>query len=109
MEIDVEEFRRKFPALYKEIVERKMALRVSGVRNMKEFAEEEAAHKSPTVIDYLRRCDTEEQGREVINYLRNRGEISEEVAESLLKQLNEKGIRSFGSRKQPGHYLREGL
>jgi hypothetical protein len=109
VEIDVEDFRRKFPALYKEIVERKMVLRVSGVRNMKEFAEEEAAHTGPTVIDYLRRCDTEEQGREVINYLRNRGEISEEVAESLLKQLDEKGIRSFGSRKQPGHYLREGL
>ncbi|MEM0349459.1 MAG: DUF2095 family protein [Candidatus Caldarchaeum sp.] len=107
--MDVEEFRRRFPNLYREIVERRMAIRVSGVRNMKNFAEEDASSKTPSVIDYLRRCDTDDQGREVINYLRRRGEISKEAAESLLKQLDEKGIRSFGSRKQPGHYLREGL
>lgn len=109
MEIDVEEFRKKFPALYREMTEARMGLRISGIRSEEHFAEKEAVTKTPSVIDYLRRCDTDEQGKEVIHYLLNRGEISEETARSLLRQLEEKGVRSFGSRKLPGHYLREGL
>ncbi|MEM4183017.1 MAG: DUF2095 family protein [Candidatus Caldarchaeum sp.] len=109
MEIDMEEFRRKFPALYHELVEAKMSLRISGVRSDGKLAEKEASSKTPTVIDYLRRCDTDEQGREVIQYLVKQGEISSETAETVLKQLDKKGIRSFGSRRYPGHYCRERL
>ncbi|MCS7110360.1 MAG: DUF2095 domain-containing protein [Candidatus Caldarchaeum sp.] len=105
----VEEFRKKFPALYRELLEKRMSLKISGVRSEENFGEKEADDKTATVMDFLRRCDTDEQGREVINYLLSRGEISEQTARSLLKQLEERGIRSFGSRKQPGHYLKHGI
>ncbi|MCS7137393.1 MAG: DUF2095 domain-containing protein, partial [Candidatus Caldarchaeum sp.] len=80
MEIDVEEFRRRFPALYRELIEHRMELKVSGVRSEANFAEKEVYSSSPTAIDYLRRCDTDEQGREVITYLLRRGEITPETA-----------------------------
>ncbi|MCS6784042.1 MAG: DUF2095 domain-containing protein [Candidatus Caldarchaeum sp.] len=105
----VEEFRKKFPALYRELLERRMVLKISGVRSDGVFGEKEADYKTATVMDFLRRCDTDEQGRQVINYLFNRGEISEQTARSLLKQLEEKGIRSFGSRKEPGYYFKHGV
>ncbi len=107
MEFDEEEFRRRFPALYSEIKRRRMSVRVSGYRSNAELAEKEAETKLPGVIDYLRRCDTDDQGREVIEYLKKTGELGSEEAELLLRQLEEKGIRSFGTRKQLGHYFRE--
>jgi len=101
LEFNVEDFKKKFPHLYREIVEGKMTIRVGFRRELET--------KMPTAIDYLRRCDTDEQGREVINYLLKRGEISQEEAERLMKQLEAEGIRSFGSRKTLGHYFREPL
>ena len=101
-----EEFRKLFPSLAREIEARRMSLRIDSVRSSPEYAERDAETKLPTAVDYLRRCDTDEQAREVIDFLRERGEISGEEAERLLKQLEEKGVRSFGSRKTPGHYLR---
>jgi hypothetical protein len=52
------------------------------------------------VIDFLRRCDTEEQGLEIIDYLKKRGEISEKYATELKMQLLRDGIRSFGPKKR---------
>ncbi|MEM2871360.1 MAG: DUF2095 family protein [Candidatus Caldarchaeum sp.] len=109
MEIDVEEFKKRFPALYRELSGGKSSVGVGGVRTSSAEAEKEASARTPTVIDYLRRCDTDEQGREVVEYLLSRGELSKDYAEILLSQLKEKGIRSFGSRKELGHYFREGF
>ena len=97
-----EEFKRLFPNLAKEIEAKSMSLRIDAVRSSPGYA----GAKLPTVVDYLRRCDTEEEAREVISFLKNRGEIREEEANKLLKQLEEQGVRSFGSRKTPGYYLR---
>ena len=101
-----EEFRRLFPHLAREIEAKSMSLSINSIRSSPEYAERDAETHLPTAVDYLRRCDTEEQAREVIEYLLQRREINEEEAEKLLKQLEEKGVRSFGSRKTPGHYLR---
>ena len=43
---------------------------------------------------------------EIIEYLERKGEISKDYAETLRKQLREKGVRSFGPLKKPGYYLR---
>ena len=101
-----EEFRRLFPNLAREIERRSMVINIDGIRSTPEEAEKIATTKLPTAVDYLRRCDNDEEAREVINYLLKRGEISEEEAEKLLEQLEKEGVRSFGSRKTPGHYLR---
>ncbi len=107
MEMDVEEFRRRFPALYREIKARKMTVSISGIREMSEYAEREASTNMPSVVDYLRRCDTDEEGKQVIDFLLKRGELTAEEAGRLLKQLENYGIRSFGSRKQLGYYFRK--
>jgi hypothetical protein len=60
----------------------------------------------PDVIDFIRRCDDEQQAKEIINYMEKREEINREYAQKLRKQLNEKGVRSFGSKKENDYYLK---
>lgn len=110
-EIDEEDFKKRFPNLYREIIKKKMSLRIDSIRTKEEEEnfEEERKHETymPTAIDYLRRCENDKEGEEVISYLEKMKEISHEYAEELRKQLREKGIRSFGSKKENGYYLRE--
>ena len=40
--------------------------------------------------------------------MESRGEISGEYAGRLRKQLKEKGVRSFGSKKEEDYYLKQG-
>ena len=60
----------------------------------------------PDITDFIRRCKTPEQAVNIIDYMSNEGEISSEIAEKLKKQLEEEGIRSFGTLKEKGHYHR---
>jgi hypothetical protein len=62
----------------------------------------------PDVIDFIRRCDTEEQAEEIIAYMEKRGEIEKQYAERLRKQLKDKGVRSFGLKKEENYYLKHG-
>jgi len=55
----------------------------------------------------LRRCDTEEQAVQTIEYLEGRNEITREYAEELRKQLEEKGVRSFGSKREEDYCLKQ--
>jgi len=47
------------------------------------------------------------QAREIIDYLERKGRITPEYAEKLRRQLKEKGLRSFGPKKEPGYYFKE--
>ena len=62
---------------------------------------------SPDVVDFLRRCSTEDEAMEIITYLEKRGELKPVHAKELRKQLQSKGVRSFGSKKTWGYYERE--
>ena len=97
-------FRKRFPNLTKEL-EGGEKIPIGGVRSDIKEAEKKFETHEPTVIDFLRRCDTEEQGIEIIDYLKTRGEIGKEYANSIKAQLLQKGIESFGPKKEPGHYL----
>ena len=59
----------------------------------------------PNVIDFIRRCDTEEQAIEIIEFLMKKGDINSDTADALTKQLKTKGLRSFGEKKQDGFYF----
>lgn len=59
---------------------------------------------NPDVVDFIRRCETEEQAEEVISYMEGRGEVTPERAAKLRKQLREEGLRSFGDKKEPDFY-----
>jgi len=107
MEIDEKTFKKLFPNLYREMTQKKMALPIDEVRTSQEEAEREASRPKislPGPIDYIRRCEDDEEAIEVINYLEKRGEINKEEAEKLRKQVKERGVRSFGKKKEWGYY-----
>jgi hypothetical protein len=102
-----------FPNLAKEMESDENKVQVDSVRTDSQTGEgaaiaENFTHYVPDVVDFIRRCDTEEQAREIINYMERRNEISKSHAKRLLKQLEEKGVRSFGSKKEEDYYLKYG-
>ena len=113
MEIDRERFKKLFPNLAKEMDLEAQKITIRGVRSDVEVGERAVSGHGwsgymPDVIDFIRRCDTEEQAEEIIDYMERRGEISPEYAEKLRNQLREKGVRSFGPKKEEGYYFKYG-
>ncbi|MHA1395691.1 MAG: DUF2095 family protein, partial [Promethearchaeota archaeon] len=60
----------------------------------------------PKTEDYLRRCETNEEGYEIIEYQLKMGHISEEEAANLREIIMTRGIRAFGEKKTWGYYER---
>lgn len=110
MEFDKEAFRKMFPNLAKELESGRSRATISSVRTDVRVAEDASSNMfvsyTPDVVDFIRRCDTEEQAEEIITYMERRGEISREYAERLRKQLKDKGVRSFGPKKESNYYLK---
>jgi hypothetical protein len=110
LEIDKETFKRLFPNLAREMESGGNKVAVNSVRTEVKTGERAVSsnfvHYDPDVIDFLRRCDTAEQAEEIIAYMERRGEISKEYASKLRKQLKEKGVRSFGPKKEENYYLK---
>ncbi|MCS4541327.1 MAG: DUF2095 domain-containing protein [Euryarchaeota archaeon] len=103
--------RKRFPALMKELKEHEV-VKIDSVRTDANEGES-AAQKDlsgyvPGVIDYLRRCETDEEALQIIGYLEEKGEISNDYAKRLRSQLIQKGVRSFGPKKAHGHYEKYG-
>lgn len=113
MDLDKETFRKMFPTLAKELQSDKNSVPVNSVRTEKRSGERAAVSEkfvdyTPDVIDFLRRCDTQEQAEEIISYMEKRGEIERQYAEKLRRQLKKEGVRSFGPKKEQGYYLSHG-
>ena len=106
-EIEDEEFNEFFPALFrdikvgeKNIVEEE--LRTStGSKKARKFR----GH-TPGAIDFICRCKSDQEAEEIIDYLLRKEEITEEHANNLKKQLQEKGLEYFGEHRTPGYYER---
>jgi hypothetical protein len=113
VEIDKKVFKRMFPNLAKEMEENQQRIKISSVRSDTLAAEQASSRKfanyMPDVVDFIRRCDTEQQAEEIINYLEKRKEITPDYAKRLRKQLKEKGVRSFGPKKEDDYYLKHGI
>ncbi|MCS7124871.1 MAG: DUF2095 domain-containing protein [Candidatus Bathyarchaeota archaeon] len=119
VEFDKETFKKLFPNLAKEMELGENKVSIGFVRTDVDEGEKTASrktrnrgdpfvHYNPDVVDFLRRCDTQEQAEEIIAYMEKRGEISSEYAAQLRKQLKEKGVRSFGPKKEENYYLKRG-
>lgn len=112
VDFDKETFRKLFPNLAKEIESGENKTAVNSVRTDVQAGEKATSKRfinyDPDVIDFIRRCDTEEQAEEIIAYMERRGEIEREYAERLRKQLKDKGLRSFGLKKEENYYLKRG-
>ena len=101
--MEKDRFKKLFPHLAEELEgnESKVVVEAEG-RSTRKWA-----GYTPDIVDFLRRCDTDEQGEEIIEYLEKKGEITQDRAFELKEQLREKGIRGFGSRKREGYYTRD--
>ena len=113
MEIEKKRFRTMFPNLSREVEYERQRVGISSIRSDAPTGEK-ASSKTfdgyiPDIIDFIRRCDNEQQAVEIIEYLERRQEIGSAYAKKLKKQLKEKGVRSFGSKKQDDYYSREGI
>jgi len=111
MDMDKERFRKMFPHLAKELQAKEHGIPITSVRSDLQTGEEATSRKfagyMPDVIDFLRRCDNEHQAEGIIGYLERRGEISRDYARRLRKQLKDKGVRSFGQKKEDDYYLKQ--
>lgn len=111
MAIDKEKFKKTFPHLAREMEDGDFKQAITSVRSDLQTGENASSRKfadyMPDVIDFLRRCDTEPQAEEIICYMEERGEIGPDYARRLRKQLKEKGVRSFGSKKEDDYYLKQ--
>ena len=113
MEPNKESFKRMFPNLAKEVGSDENRISVNSVRTDNEAGEKHATRRKfndyvPDVIDFLRRCDTAKQAEEIILYMEKHGEFDKQYAKRLRKQLKEKGLKSFGAKKEHGYYLTHG-
>ena len=127
MEIDKKSMKKMFPNLIKELETGENKVPIDGVRADAAKAEEGVAdieeellaeaenalpdkfrHYNPTVIDFIRRCDTQAQAEEIITYLQKRGEITEVDAKKVRAQLKKEGVRSFGPKKEEDYYFKQG-
>jgi len=103
--MEKKEFKKKFPKLAAEMESGEgkvdIEFQVEKPKPTRKFA-----RYDPDVIDFIRRCTTEDQAYEIIEYLEKRGEVTKEAADELCKQLKEEGLRSFGRKKEHGFYER---
>jgi hypothetical protein len=110
--MDKKSFKKNFPNLLKELELGEGKVEINSVRTDSDKAERALSNKfrhyNPTVIDFIRRCDTEAQAEAIIAYLEKRGELTEEYAEKLRTQLTKEGVRSFGSKKEENYYFKQG-
>jgi len=100
-----------FPNLTKELETGDAKVNIDSVRTDDEGEEtfpDKLRNYNPTVIDFVRRCDTEAQAESIIAFLETTGELGTERAEQLRKQLKQEGIRSFGLKKGDNYYFKQG-
>lgn len=104
-------FQKMFPHLAKELCGRENAVSIDSAEPNPEEVEEPEPDKFhnyvPTVVDFIRRCSTDKEANEIIIYMEKRGEITKKDAQKLKKQLEEKGVRSFGAKKEDGYYFKQ--
>jgi len=108
LDINFDEFKKKYPYLANEMKEKKMHVKIDAVRpEPTDDSIETLSGYVPNAIDFLRRCNTNEDAKEIINFLETRSEISPEYANKLRLQLQQKGVRSFGSKKIEDYYSKK--
>lgn len=103
--IDEKELKKSYPNLHKELAD-------SGG----DQPEESDSHKrrkvkvdmgrgyDPSILDFLQRCSTDDEALAIIDFMEKKGDISRPYANSLRKKVADKGVRSFGPKRNPGHY-----
>lgn len=99
---DRDYFKEKFPNLCDEIEESSNSISVDAIRTDLDAGNRAADPKrssGPTVVDYIKRCETEDEAIRVIGRMAEHGKIKEKYARMLRSQLVKEGLDSFSSKK----------
>jgi len=119
---DNSELEKRFPNLMSEISNKKKALRINSVNlNLEYNAEDNELNetkdyqedlKNPGTIDFIRRCSSQNEAIEILDYLLKRKEISNDEYKMLKNQIKKKNglkklIEKYGGFKKPGYYERK--
>ena len=108
MKMSIDEFRKKFPHLAREILDGEGLGLTIDIQSQKEKRLPDPWRGyTPGPQDYIRRCKTVEEALEVIDYLEKHGELSKEEAEEYRTLLSKYGLKYFGSRKEDDYYYKK--
>ncbi len=112
MRIDKETLKKLFPNLMRELAMEENREGINSIRSDTRNGERAVSRGltqyMPDVIDFIRRCETNKQAEEIIDYMEYKGEVEKHYAIKLRSQLKEKGLRSFGPKKEADYYLKHG-
>ena len=82
-----------------------MRVRIDSVRSNPTLMDKKSlSGYLPDAVDYIRRCETVEEAKQIVDFLEERKEIAVEEAARLRAQLRVMGVKSFGTKKGPGYY-----
>ncbi len=119
---DKEEFNKEFPHLIKEISTRKKSIKINSVDKNVEQRNEEKNRElnnlypnelyNPGMIDFLRRCTKNEEANEILDYLMERKEITQQDYSKYKNIISQEGglkqlIDEYGGLKRPGYYMKK--
>ncbi len=98
MRISVDEFKKRYPNLWKELKQsEKITVKI----------EDPLRGYNPSIIDFIQRAENKSEALEVIDYMLRKGEISEPYADHLKKIIIQYGPRYFGPKREDGYYLKK--
>ncbi len=100
----MDELRKKFPHILKELEEGGLPITGSRVDDIQSVEMSDPHAVEPSIIDFLRRCSDEEEALEIIAFMESQKQIGGDYAKKFRAQLLKRGLRSFGSKKEQGHY-----
>lgn len=106
MRYSIDEFKKKYPALFKELFEDKPKENTDITLYFEGVMHDPWRGYVPGPIDYIRRSKSLDEALDVINYLEKRGEISSEEARMYREKLLNEGLEAFGPRKEDNYYYK---
>ena len=119
---DKDELNEQFPHLIEEISTRKKSIKMNSIDMDVEQENEEKPQESnnlypnelfnPGVIDFLRRCTKNEEAINILDYLMERNEITQQDYSRYENIISQEGglkqiIDEYGGLKRPGYYMRK--
>jgi len=115
---DKNELDQFLPHLMDEIINKEKSIQINSidydVEESKQLEEKKVSCldnlSNPKAIDFIRRCSSNQEAIEILDYLLERDEITREEYRELKNQIDnglEKFIKQSGGFKEPGYYVRK--
>lgn len=102
-----EQVKEHLPNIYRELARKEENLEISGYKHKSKLNSDAEELVSPGAVDFIRRCSTNEEAFEILDYLFNKKEISKEEYQDIKEKIENNGLDYFGEHKTWGYYARK--